>query len=335
TITGEAPDKNVVGNLSTSRTITRTSGSDFGGMGISIGLGSLGSQDLGVTVVNRLSGPGSSIIVGGNEGINRRWTVFPASQPTKPIDVTLSWVSDDDNGKNLSMARVWKTQGDDEGTFYDVSKVDQNAGNRQISTVVNSFSTLTVSDRNNPLPVELISFDVVKQGPNARLTWQTATEKNSLGFGIELSTDAKNFKEVGFVKSVNPNSNTIQNYEFIQRAALSGTVYYRLRQTDWNGVIQYFGPRAIQFGPVATAVVFPNPVSDRDAEITVQGGKITQEEVKITVTDALGKVVYKQTEAKNLTRNELKVNVRHLPAGVYVVTISTPTHSSQTKIVKQ
>ncbi|MDQ4139442.1 MAG: T9SS type A sorting domain-containing protein, partial [Bacteroidota bacterium] len=332
TITGEAPGSYVVGKLSTTRTINGN-GSDFGGMGFILGSGA----NMGLTTVTRFAGPNSSVRIeaNNNEGINRRWVVTPGNQPTSPVSVTLSWLADDDNDKDLTAMRVWKTQGEDESKYYDVSQADQDASNRTITATVSSFSTLTVSDKVNPLPVELIAFDVVKQGRNAVLTWQTAMEKNNLGFGVEISLDAKNFKEVGFVKSLNSNSNTVQNYEFTHRASQSGTVYYRLKQTDWNGNSNYFGPKAIHFDPVTTVAVFPNPVTNNVAEVTVQAGGMVQEEVKITIIDALGKVVYRQTESKNPTRNELKVNVSQLPAGVYVITVSTPDNSSQTRIVKQ
>ncbi|QMU30932.1 choice-of-anchor D domain-containing protein [Adhaeribacter radiodurans] len=333
TITGEAEGRYVVGNLSVNRIIDNA-GSDFGGIGFTLGNGA----QTGSTSVTRVAGPGSSILIpeNGHEGINRRWEVLPTNQPAGPVNVTLAWVADDDNGKDLSSARVWKTQGDDLSTYYDVSKVNQDASNHQISATVTSFSTLTVSDENNPLPVELTYFNVVKKGQNAVLTWQTATEKNNAGFGIEASSDAIHFEGVGFVKSLNPNATTLQDYTFTHRPLGTGTIYYRLKQTDWNGTNKYYGPKALRFDQVVpTLLAYPNPVTDKDAEVTVQVGAMPLEKVTITVTDALGKVVYHRTESKNSTGNELKVNVQHLPAGIYILNITTPTNAAQTKIVKQ
>ncbi|WP_158267553.1 IPT/TIG domain-containing protein [Adhaeribacter arboris] len=330
TIIGEAPGRYVVGKLSATRTINNTS-SNFGGIGFIIGNGA----NTGNTTVSRIAGPNSSVLVEDKEGINRRWEVIPGNQPTSPVSVTLSWVADDDNGKDLTTARVWKTQGEDGTTFYDVSQVDQDASGRSISVTVSSFSTFTVSDRNNPLPVELTYFNVVKKGQNAVLTWQTATEKNNYGFGVEISSDAIHFEEVGFVKSLNPNATTLQNYEFTHRPAGTGTVYYRLKQTDWSGTSKYYGPKALRFDQASsTLLAYPNPVTDKEAEVTILADGMTKEKVTITVTDALGRVVSNQIMGPKLTQGEIKVNVSRLPVGVYFINATTPTQAAQTKIIK-
>ncbi|WP_158546221.1 choice-of-anchor D domain-containing protein [Adhaeribacter pallidiroseus] len=337
TISGEAAGRYVVGNLSTTRDLT-SSGSDFGNIGILIGLGPLGSQDLGPTVVNRISGPNSSVLVGEYQGINRTWEVQPTNQPTAPINVTLFWVADDDNGKDLTTARVWKTEGDDPDTYYDVSKTNQNVvNNRRINATIYSFSIFTVSDQNNPLPVELSSFEVAKKGSTAVLTWQTATEKNNQGFAIEISEDARTYKEVGFVKSLNSNSSTPQSYAFTHRAIKAGTFYYRLKQTDWSGATRYYGPKAITFDQVIPALaVFPNPLTSNTPALSVLVGSSVAESVDITVTDVLGKVVYRRSVIVNPAQNEVKVDLNNQAAGVYIIRVISPsTGTNQTRIVKQ
>lgn len=340
TITGEADGRYVVGNISATRTITAATGSNFGGLGITIGLGTLGSQNLGNTTVNRISGPNASIQVEGtnNEGINRRWEVQPTNQPTAPINVTLSWVMDDDNGKDLTTARVWKTEGDDTRTFYDVSKINQNvAKDRTITVAVSSFSTFTVSDQINPLPVELISFNVAKKGSTAVLTWQTASEKNNQGFSVEISEDARIFKEVGFVKSLNSNSGIVQNYEFTHRALKAGTFYYRLKQIDWSGTTKYFGPKAITFDQVIPALsVYPNPITSNTPALSVLIGNSDPEKADVTITNVLGKVVYSQSIFVDPAQNEIKINLSNQAAGVYIIRVVSPsTGTNQVRVIKQ
>ncbi|QNF32600.1 T9SS type A sorting domain-containing protein [Adhaeribacter swui] len=338
TITGEASGRYVVGNLSTLRNITSALGSDFGGMGITIGLGPLGSQNLGLTTVNRITGPGANVIVEGRRGINRRWEVLPTNQPTEPINVTLSWVADDDNGKDLTKARVWKTKGDDATTFYDVSTSNQNvAKDRTITATVSSFSIFTVSDQNNPLPVELMAFEVTKKGSTALLTWQTATEQNNQGFAVEISTDARLYKEVGFVESQNSNSSAVQNYTFTHRIGQAGTFYYRLKQTDWNGTTKYFGPKALTFDQVIPALsVYPNPVTSNTPALSVLIGSSEPESATITITDVLGKVVYSKNILVGPTHNEVKVDLRNQATGVYIIRVISPsTGTNQIRIVKQ
>lgn len=333
TITGEADGKYVVGNLSTTRDLT-TSGSDFGGIGIAIGLGPLGPQDLGSTTVVRTSGPAGEVMVNDHTGINRRWEVLPTQQPTAPINVTLAWIAEDDNGKDLTTARVW--QSNEAGKYADVSGTNQDATSHTITTTVNSLSTLTVSDQNNPLPVELISFAVTKAGQAAVLAWQTASEINNLGFAVEISADAKHFREVGFVKSKDANAKNIQSYEFRHRVSSVGTVYYRLKQTDWNGTTKYYGPKAIRFDQAtANIVAYPNPMTSANQTVMVALSGVTNEKVLVTVTDNLGKTVHRRTELIGQIAKELPVDLKGQPAGIYLISITTAGGTTQTKVLKQ
>ena len=52
---------------------------------------------------------------------------------------------------------------------------------------------------NNPLPVELTSFDATADQDRVVLAWNTATETNNAGFEIERSRDGQVFKKIGFV----------------------------------------------------------------------------------------------------------------------------------------
>jgi hypothetical protein len=69
------------------------------------------------------------------------------------------------------------------------------------------------------------------------LSWQTATEKNNAGFDIERSTDSTAFSKIGRVKG-NGTTTQSHSYTFTDKTA-SGTVYYRLKQTDYDGSATY------------------------------------------------------------------------------------------------
>jgi hypothetical protein len=331
-IEGEASGQYVVGILATTRNVG-TTGSDFGGMGIVLGNG----VDVGTVDVIRTSGPGSSVTVDTYSGINRRWEVNSSVQPATPISVTLSWVADDDNGKDLSIMRVWKTNGttNPDGTpkYIDVSKADQNASDRTITAQVSSFSILTVSDGLNPLPVELIDFKVVSTGSQAILNWQTASEQNNAGFAVEISTDAKRFREVGFVESKNSNGSTTQSYNFTHRATTTGTVYFRLKQTDWNGKTKYYGPKAVRFDRVAASLlVYPNPIT-ANQELTVIADGAGNQVASLNLTDYSGKSVYSGTQP--FADDKLSLDLKKQKAGIYILTVTTATDSYRVKVIVQ
>jgi hypothetical protein len=66
------------------------------------------NQTLGSVTVTRTAGlntPGLSYgtnMAGSSKGIDRVWQVVAEQNPTAPATVSLSWVSDDDNGFNVN-----------------------------------------------------------------------------------------------------------------------------------------------------------------------------------------------------------------------------------------
>ena len=87
-------------------------------------------------------------------------------------------------------------------------------------------------------------------------TWATASETNNNYFNVERSEDAVNFENIGTVKGAG-NSNTIRNYQFIDNISrhlhISPSppfLYYRLRQTDFDGSNTLSETRALSFGKI-------------------------------------------------------------------------------------
>lgn len=96
----------------------------------------------------------------------------------------------------------------------------------------------------NPLPVELISFSGECASDNTiDLKWSTATENNSEKFIVEGSGDLQSFDYITTIAAAG-NSNEIRSYQtFVPRA--QHISYFRLRQEDFDGAFEYFGPIAV------------------------------------------------------------------------------------------
>ncbi|MCX6272819.1 MAG: HYR domain-containing protein, partial [Bacteroidetes bacterium] len=151
-MTGEQNNRYVLGNMSTTRAVG-TGGHNFGGVGVSI---NAGIDDLGDVALLRVSGVAGQVTVGTNNGINRKWAITATGTPASGRTLTLSWLSDDDNGKDLTTAQVWKSS-DNGLTWFPVGN-PQDASATHSVTVANqtSFSIYTVSDANNPLGCILV-----------------------------------------------------------------------------------------------------------------------------------------------------------------------------------
>ena len=72
-------------------------------------------------------------------------------------------------------------------------------------TATTSFSRYTVSNRANPLPVELSFFSTARQGDAAWLRWATASERNNARFDVESSADGRQFQRIATVASRSTN----------------------------------------------------------------------------------------------------------------------------------
>ena len=113
-----------------------------------------------------------------------------------------------------------------------------------------------------PLSVSLTSFEAVAEGPDARLSWATASEQDNARFEIERSADGQSF---GLAGTVPGHGTTASPHAYAWRdvgaARLGPTLYYRLRQVDGGGGAHYSPVRPVRFGPlVASAQLYPNPI---------------------------------------------------------------------------
>jgi hypothetical protein len=98
-----------------------------------------------------------------------------------------------------------------------------------------------------PLPIEWQSFEVKIHQQTAQLIWQTGLEVQNKGFYVERSTDAYQWRTLGFVAARQvPDAANRYTYNDIQLPG--GILYYRIRQEDLDGQISYSGIRSVETG---------------------------------------------------------------------------------------
>jgi hypothetical protein len=193
-----------------------------------------------------------------------------------------------------------------------------NPGNQPNSfdiTAITLSAPILIIDQ--PMPVELISFNSFVKKNDVSLSWKTGSEQNNKGFGIERKAINDSWTEVGFVNGKG-NSNTEQSYTFENKGISSGSYNYRLKQTDYNGNYKYFDLN----GPVSIGTPSKNAVSQNYPNPFNPVTKIEYEvasdsKVKISIFDITGR------ELQTLL-NERK------PAGYYSLTFNAGNLSSGT-----
>jgi len=182
----------------------------------------------------------------------------------------------------------------------------------------NNSATLSTIITNDPLPVELVQFEVAPAYRDALVTWRTAAEQHNDYFTVERSLTGASFKAIGTVRSQGSGL-TPHAYSFTDSGAgqlNAETVYYRLRQTDTNGTLTYSPVRSVRFAAVAkaTATLYPNPSQGQtllDLSSLPAGSYLVQ------VLDLTGRVLRTQ----HATTQTAALDLAGLPQGAYLVLV--------------
>jgi hypothetical protein len=162
------------------------------------------------------------------------------------------------------------------------------------------------------LPIELLKFVAFQKGANVQLNWSTASEINNNYFTIEKSTDAINFETVVNVNGAG-NSNTLLNYSSEDNEPFSGTSYYRLMQTDFDGKYAYSNLIKVDFvGLTEDGInIYPNPFT---ANITIAITDVSQiNNYQLMIFNIYGEEVVNTI----ITDRSTNIETSNLHAGIY------------------
>lgn len=187
----------------------------------------------------------------------------------------------------------------------------------------------------NPLPVELLSFFAKNVNGDVKLNWSTSSETNNKGFFIERSLDGVNYNDLDFVAGAG-NSKSVKNYGYLDENAfnLASTIYYRLRQVDFDGTATLSNVAIVSENDrIEDGIsVYPNPFSHATGVlITAANGGIAN----IEVVDILGRIVATQSNSIVMGSQYLNLNgLNQLTAGVYTVRINIGNIVSTIKVQK-
>lgn len=179
----------------------------------------------------------------------------------------------------------------------------------------------------NSLPVELVDFTATAiNNETIELNWHTASENNNSHFIIQRSRKGyQDWEEIGRVEG-NGTSLGTNYYAFTDAFPYTGTAYYRLVQTDFDGTTSKSSVKVVsitQYGN-QTVDVYPNPARD---ELFIEGSK--EELAEVRIFNMMGQEV--NLAIINATTNRLTLNLSHLKPGIY--SVNTP--NTTQKIIHQ
>jgi|GEM_PF-2552262 len=163
---------------------------------------------------------------------------------------------------------------------------------------------------NEPLPLELTSFQGISERQSVQLNWSTANEENVKQFDIERMNDFDEWNWIGSVRYTDSNN----KYSFTDRNPSQGSNYYRLAVIDFDNSYFYSNIVEARVTHSDFVSVYPTKVSEA---LTVVLNNSNCKNCFLTIHNRKGQ---KLKELNNITTNTT-IDVSTLMNGVYYLNI--------------
>ena len=328
------------------------------------------SLQIGATTTTTYTNAGG-IITNSNGGVvfNRKWNVTPTTQPTSDVTVLYPFTNTEysaivtalssrsttvTNANQLQMYKLTSsgtfadphasgatgiilTHGSSASTGNWVHSAHSNGTDHLATYKVASFSGGGGGGgaSGSALPVDLIHFDVhATANHHADLHWATASEINNSHFEIERSYDGKTFEVVGEVAG-NGNSQHQIAYSYLDEGIhlMENTVFYRLKQVDFNGTSEYSDIRVVHFDEMGNGIhlsAYPNPMTN---ELSLIVSLSKGEAYQIEVTNLQESKVHHENHT--FTNGIHKLNTSEWNSGMYILQVATEQGTQHVKVMKK
>ena len=176
------------------------------------------------------------------------WTIAPDNYTSVNYDVTVTSRGHTNGGTSPDQHTIVKRH--DSYNDWEVfpanhdNSTQSGTGTNPITAKLSGltgFSDFAIARSDeNPLPVDLISFEGEKKNQTVLLHWETLAEINNDYFTIKRSADGVNFETIGTVEG-SGTTNMPHKYYFTDYKPSAGINYYKLFQTDFNGITREKG----------------------------------------------------------------------------------------------
>jgi len=318
TTVGEKANSRILGRARTIRNVG-TSAYDFLGLNLPAG------ADLGTLDLLRVSDVAGIVTTPSGISIACTWHINP-SVTNGRNGVEFRWLPAINNGKDVTQLQAWRYNGtvwEPRGPQFSAPSTSPLITSVPIN--VTQFSSWTISDVLNPLPVELLAIKAYWNARNIpEVEWQTAAEIQADYFDVERSYNASDFVKIGTVPAKGSNSTYI--FEDKQFSTKANVIYYRLRQIDKNGKFAYSRVVMVSRELESRFVpkVYPNPTAG-----TIFVEMLVEEPTVMRVTDMYGKEHHRFV----ISATESKFDLGHLPQGVYFLQFESRIGRNTIKLV--
>jgi ELWxxDGT repeat protein len=241
--------------------------------------------------------------------------------------------------------KTWESDGTYHGTKIAERFTDPGEGDMQelVETDNNIYASIRQTsigrelyaiNYNSILPLDFLDFTGKLQQSDALLNWKTENEVNTSTFLVERSTDGTNYTVAGTVTA--SNTPGVHNYTFTDVDVVkvgAPIIYYRLAQKDIGGRVFYSKviTLAIQLTQRTAVELYPNPAYQ---QINVSFTATRKEKFEYRIIDSKGRIVLQQSEQGQSGINRVSIALNRLPAGVYFISLASPSLNKNMQFVK-
>ncbi|HNW70026.1 MAG TPA: T9SS type A sorting domain-containing protein [Bacteroidales bacterium] len=298
-------------------------------------------RGMGIGITTYANAPGSTDINRGfrirsggelNTSVKRYFEITPTNNTTLGATLTFHYWDLESNGLSISEVALYRDNtGSDGWVKRGGSYAAPVPGDNTVTLPgIDEFSPWTVGKNNEPVPVRLLFFDATCDKNKIVLNWSTASETNCDNFIIEKSYDTKTWTSIGTLAGAG-NSNHLNNYSFSDDEPFEKTVYYRLKQVDYDGAFDIYGPVAAgcaENNDNMEIQVYPNPT---DEKVYIQAA--IDRPGNILLTDITGRTITEYQQ--HILSVPLEVSLESVPPGIYMIRVVTEGFSNNYKIVRK
>jgi len=171
------------------------------------------------------------------------------------------------------------------------------------------------------LPLHWLSVNGnLNTAKHAEISWRVA-EENVTSYQVEKSSNAVSFSSIG---SLTGKGDGEHNYSFNEMQPLTGTAWYRIKQTDIDGKFTYSSIVTLHNNNQQRINIYPNPAKEL---VTISVGSNLLNKNAL-LTDIDGKVL----QTKRISSLSFTMNIAGYPGGVYFI---KPGNEQPIKIIKE
>jgi ELWxxDGT repeat protein len=243
-----------------------------------------------------------------NNAVNNTWLITEAVSGGTIADISLQWNA----GQELpGFNRAISQFGHYTGSWQLGAVTGATGTNPYIlnGTGITSLSPFGIFNNNGILPLRFISLNA--QQCNATvvcLNWTTANEVNVSHFEIERSENGRVFTSIRNLQAGNLTANSYTVTDDISALLSKTAMYYRLKQVDKDGKLNYSNITVIRLSPYQQVSIYPVPATDKINITGFENARVIQ------LFDVHGKNIVSTAASSS-------IDVSKLAKGMYVMKV--------------